>query len=113
MAFLVVGGVTVPVAPDGAQEEVVEIGDRARAFDGDMRGTVRSRKAVWRITTTPQTTTASDTLKTALITTTLPVTCSGDFIGGTENCVPEYLGRRAVKVGAGHRMVTEFLLHEA
>lgn len=110
MPALVVGGVTVSVAPGGAREAVVEIGDRARAFDGTMRSTVRSRKKAWPITTIPMTQGDATTLETAL-NGTLPVACSGDILGASVNCHPEITGIDYVPIAGSYLVVTSFTLH--
>lgn len=110
MPFLVVGGVTVNVATDASSRTVQEIGDRARAFDGTMRSTVRARKKAWSFTTVPMTDAAASTLETAL-NGTLPVAVSGD-ITGSVNTHPEVTGREDVAISGGFNVVLSFTLHE-
>lgn len=111
MAFLVVGGVAVPASPSDATEEIVEIGDRGRAFDGSMLASIRARKRVWTIATVPMTIAAAATLRTQLISTS--VSCSGDLLGGSVTCFPEIVSRPRAKIGATHMVVTHFTLSEA
>lgn len=54
MTFLKINGITVPVAKGGVAE-IVEIGDRARAFDGTYLRDTRAIKREWKFTTTPLT----------------------------------------------------------
>lgn len=95
MAFLVIGGTTIEVsALDGVTREDEEIGGRARAHDGTMNTTVRTRKKVWRVTTKPLTATDADAIETA-ITATASFTCSGDLVdasGGNLTCHVEMTG---------------------
>lgn len=110
MAYLVVGGVTVEVAAGASSRAVVEIGDRARAFDGTLRSTVRSRKKAWSITTVPMTKANADTLETAL-NGTLPVAVSGDTTGSV-NTHPVVTGRTDIPTAGGFFVVLSFDLME-
>lgn len=110
MPFLTVGGVTVEVAPGGSSRAVTEIGDRARAFDGTMRSTVRSRKKVFAFTTVPMTQAAATTLETAL-NGALPVAATGDRTGSI-NTHPEITNVEDVATSGGYRVVYHFTLHE-
>lgn len=112
MAFLIVSGITVPVAPGGAKRATEEIGDRARAFDGTMRQTIRSTKRNWSATTTPLSQTDADTLYNALLSTTLPIVCSGDFLGASRNCLATVDDWNYVKQAATYRIVVAFTLYE-
>lgn len=111
MPYLVVGSVTVNVAPGASSRAVEEIGDRARAFDGTLRSTVRGRKKVWSITTAPMTKANADTLETAL-NGTLPVAVSGDTTGSV-NTHPEVTGREDVAISGDFLVVMSFRLMEA
>lgn len=112
MAFLIVSGITVPVAPSGASRTTEEIGDRARAFDGTMRQTIRSTKRGWNATTRPLTESDANTLYNALLSTTLPIVCSGDFLGASRNCVATVDSWSYVRVAVGYRIVVSFTLLE-
>ncbi len=111
MAFLVVGGVTVPVAIGSPSRNVVEIGDRARAFNGTMLSRIRARKKQWTIVTTPMTEADATTLETAL-NGALPVACSGDLTGAV-NTHPEITGVTPVKLASTFHIVIAFTLFEA
>lgn len=52
MAFLTLNGVTIPTAK-GGQQEVMEIGDRQRAFDGTYIRDTRAYKRRWKFSTRP------------------------------------------------------------
>lgn len=110
MPYLVVGGVTTEVAPGASSRSVTEIGDRARAFDGTLRSTVRGRKKAWEFTTVPMTKAAADTLETAL-NGTLPVAVSGDTTGSV-NTHPEVTGRVDIATSGGFRVALSFRLFE-
>lgn len=112
MATLIVGGVTVAVArADQPEEHVAAGGEIVRMFDNSARTTVRSYKRTWTITTAAITDSAATTLKAALLTTTLPVACSGD-ITGSVNCIPQVKADTATPVnGVLYRRV-QFALVE-
>lgn len=111
MAFLIVSGITVGVASAQREEDVA--GDSARAFDLTFRMTVTARKENWAITTKPLSRTASDALESALKSTTQPLVCSGDLLGGTVNCCCVSVASwEATKKPADHRVVLGFTLCE-
>lgn len=113
MAFLIVSGITVSVAQNSASRSKEVIGDAARAFDGTFRQTVRARKRSWKVSTTPIARATADTLEAALESTTLPLVCSGDLLGGTVNCFcPAVDSWNAVKQSTTHLAVVEFTLTE-
>ena len=87
MADLVVGGVTVSVARDGADNDQEEYGgDRARTESGALRTSVKGYKNVWHFRTAAALSGANaDTLITA-IRGAPPVTCSGDILGASYSC---------------------------
>lgn len=115
MSFLIVGGVTVSVAVDGAKQTAEFLGEKTRMQDGTMRVLVVSSgyKRQWAITTTPMTDANAATLKAQLNTTTFPVACSGDLLGGSVNCIPTLTAYDPVNVrGQLYRRVS-FTLDEA
>lgn len=89
MAFLVVGGVTVPVAAGSSPTlKYVQIGEVAPAFDGSPRSSVQSeRLEVEGIVTPPMLDAAAATLL-AVLRGSHPITCSGDLLGSSMSCVP-------------------------
>jgi len=111
MPFLVVGGVTASVARESVSRETIEIGDRARAFDGTMRSTIRSRKYRWTARTSPLTQADADTFIAAL-NGALPVECSGDWTGAV-NTHPEVLGTDHIGAGSSYRIIVAFALNQA
>jgi hypothetical protein len=113
MAFLVVAGITVPVAwPEGAPaNEVVEIGDRMRAFDGTMLSSIRARKREQPVITHPMALAARDTLR-AVLTGSPPITCSGDLLGGSGSYDASGLSDRVITGSGGRHYVLSFVLHE-
>ena len=81
MAYLVIASQTIDVAhatPPGRTR--VEVGARARAFDGTPRSSVRARKDEWTVTTAWMTRAAADTLLTALEGAP-PLAASGEMLG--------------------------------
>lgn len=113
MSFLVVGGITVPIAasstPSRSDEE---IGDRQRAFDGTMRQTVIAVKHNHAGETKPLLKVDADALVTALQATP-PITCSGDWLGASGSYFAQVTEYRGVKVGSVARVVVAFTLMEA
>lgn len=106
MAFLTVGGVTVEVVPGGSSRRVFEIGDRARAFDGTPRSTIRAYKNEHSFTTVPLTQAAATTLEAALKG-TLPVAVTGDRTGSV-NAHPIITGVEDVATSGGYLVVYSF-----
>ena len=51
--FFVIDGIAIPVAEGSVREEVLEVGDRDRTFDGSLRETIRSRVSIWKAETVP------------------------------------------------------------
>ena len=112
MPYLTIGATDVDVAADGVSEEVQNIGDRYRAFDGTMRSTVRAYKSVWTVQTVPMARATADTLQ-GVLEGSQPISCSGDLLGGTVSCHVEPLGTQAVAGAAGAELkVVRFRLHE-
>jgi hypothetical protein len=110
MAFLIVNGITVPVAVDGAQVEMELIGDRARAFDGTMRSTRRATKRRWKVKTAPMA--SADALLTSLLAAP-PIACSGDLLGASLSCDAEVTSVTYSPAPGGlSRRAIEFILHE-
>ena len=113
MASLIVGGVTVSVANSAEQQQTYEPigGEIVRMFDGSARTTVRGYKRNWSITTTLLTTGDATTLLTQLLTTALPVACSGDITGAV-NCIPRVTGNTPVNTSGTLRRRVTFTLTE-
>lgn len=114
MATLVVGGVTVAVARDGAKEQSTPLRDMQRMQDGTLRAVVvgGGTKRSWSITTKIVDSASAATLRTALVTTSLPVSCSGDLLGGSVNCIPTLVSYDPVSVGGVLCRVVVFTLDE-
>jgi hypothetical protein len=112
MPFLVVGGITVPVAADGGVgHEVEEIGGEVtRAFDGTAQIARRGVKHRYSVSTAPLSRTAADALRTVLVG-AQPVTCSGDLPGASGSYITQVRGYRPVPVAGGDtRYSVEFSL---
>ena len=87
MPSVVVGGVTIPVAPSDLRRDRIDAVDRARAFDNTYRASATgTAKRVWSFTTPPVSRAASDVYERILATVTAQ-TCSGDVLGGAKNLV--------------------------
>lgn len=112
MAFLVVAGVTVPVALNTTQGAPVEAGERVRAWDNSMLATIRDRKKEWQVTTRPIPRADANTLEAAL-NGTPPLACSGDLLGGAVNCHAQITDLRYAKYAPGEHVVLVFTLMEA
>lgn len=87
MPALVIGGVTVPVAPGGISRPRMDMADRARAFDGTYRASVTGNpKRDWILSTPPVPRSTADLYELVLGLTT-PQLCSGDILGNSSNLV--------------------------
>jgi hypothetical protein len=83
MSVLIVGGVTVPVATDGASKRPPErIGFRGRAYAGNMRVSYKAEKRVFTIKTDLMLDASAATIE-ALITLGSFLACSGDVLGSS------------------------------
>jgi hypothetical protein len=113
VATLIVGGVTVPVAAGVEQTEKNEPigGEIVRMFDGTARSTVRGYKRIWNFTTRLMLAADAATLKTALLTTALPVACSGDITGAV-NAIPRITEYTPVRAHGTVRRRVVFTLTE-
>lgn len=81
--YLVVAGVTVPVAPDSVKEVAVPVGQVRRAYSGAPRSSVSAYKREWRgVTTTWIARSAANSLRAALKGTP-PLAVSGDLPAGS------------------------------
>lgn len=88
MASLIVGGVTIPVAPGGISRDRLDLVDRARAFDGTYRASATGNpKKEYAFSTPPVTRAWADFYELVLSKVTALV-CSGDIIGGGSNLLP-------------------------
>lgn len=111
MALLVIEGVTIPIALDGASEDAPElIGDRGRAFDGSMREVSDGYKRSWPLVTKPLASSDYATIRATLLATPT-LTCSGDLTGSLEAFV-ELTGGAVIKARVLLRTI-RFTLHEA
>lgn len=87
MSSLIVGFVTIPVAPGGIRRDRLDAIDRARAFDNTYRASVTGNpKRDWLFSTPPVTRALADAYETALGQ-VAPQLCSGDILGGSQNVV--------------------------
>lgn len=112
MPALVAGGMTVPVALDGASEEAELIGDRDRMFDGAMREVSDGYKRRWPFTTRALSPEDFAALR-AILVGAPPIECSGDLLGETLDCFVELGAVTPGKVAGGIRRVLRFTLLEA
>lgn len=109
MSALVVGGVTVKVARDGASKKRVEIGEHGRAFDGSPVSDISAVKDELAIRTVALTPADASSLRSALVG-IQPVACSGDLLGAALSCDVELGDETAVKAKDGPRWVINFTL---
>lgn len=87
MAFLVIAGITVPVAVDQFKRLPLEtVGTQTRAYAGNLRSTQRWTKRAWSLTTGLMLTADTTTLEAAIANGAV-VGCSGDALGAAINCV--------------------------
>lgn len=108
MNFLLIDGTLVPVAIAApADMEYQDVGGEVvPAYAGNLLSSVKARRRVWRVATTPLETVP------AVLRTMAPVTCAGRYIGGSVSCLIRSLRERAVATAYGTRWVVEFELHE-
>jgi hypothetical protein len=106
MAFVVIAGITVPIALDGiTEQEPDEGGEDTRAFAGNLRSTSRWTRRRWKLTTKPWPVASGEAL-IAAVANAAHVTCSGDGLGdGVTNftCRVKMRETGYVKVKGGHR----------
>lgn len=87
MPLLVIEGTTIPIALDGAEEDVPElIGDRGVTFDGSLREVNDGVKRRWPLRTPPLSSAEYATIRGTLIATP-PLSCSGDLTGSMNGFV--------------------------
>ena len=88
MAFLVVGGLTIPVSTDGAQTKSPERGgSESRAWGGNLRSTTRWTKRGWQFTSTLLLEADAAAIE-ALVAPGDYLDCTGDALGGaTVSCL--------------------------
>lgn len=85
MPSLVIGNVTIPVAPGGISRDRLDGVDRARAFDQTYRASVTGNpKREFHFSTPPISRNLADLYEGVLSTVTAQV-CSGDILGGSRN----------------------------
>lgn len=112
MPSLVVGGVTIKVAPQGAQRERLDAVDRSRAFDNTYRASATgTAKRQWNFTTPPIPRATADTYEATLGVVTAQ-TCSGDILGASISCCSEITGNVPMAIGAAQHSVISFKLNE-
>lgn len=111
MAFLVIAGQTIPVLLEEPESIRVEIGRRERAFNGDLRSSVRVRKEEWPIITKLIPRATADTIITALEGTP-PLAASGDMAGSI-NVLVGGITKRHQKFSSGEHVQLSFLVMEA
>jgi hypothetical protein len=113
MAFLIVGGVTVPVSSGQATQRAPErAGTSMRMFDGSLRSTVRHEKASWSVVTTLLTLTDRNALAAVIVNGAF-VSCSGDLLGGvTVECEGTLGDMTPVQTALGIRWRVSFILRE-
>jgi hypothetical protein len=114
MPFLTVGGTTVDVSATGSSAERAPkmIGTRARAFNGSLISTERSRKREWEFVTSLVTQATFETLETAVANGAF-VDCSGDALSGdTISCRVTITEAGFTTLGSDHRRTLTLLLEE-
>lgn len=113
MSFLTLGGVAVPVSPNGAQEGAIEqIGSESRAYAGNLRSTVRDEKRNWSFTTRSLSSSEESNIRAAIANGAF-ITMSGDILGGASLLVSVALSSApATKVTGGFRNVLTLTVKE-
>lgn len=112
MAFLVVGSETVGASVNNAGGRTKEYSrDINRAVDNSLLVTTTgTTKREWSLSTIPMTPANAATLETQIE--TVPVTCSGDLLGGSVSCVGTVTDRVPGPIPGDHQVILEFTLRE-
>lgn len=112
MAFLIVGGITVSVAAsDAPSREKKYARDEARAVDNSLLVCeTGDDKNEWRFKTTLMTRTNADLLEVAI--NAIPVTCSGDVLGGSGSYLGTVIDFIPSPVPGDHRISIDFTLKQ-
>lgn len=113
MSAIIVGGVTVKAARDGVTLRPRTKTEFVPMFDESVRAIVRPRKMDADVETVPLTAAEVTTLEAQLHATALPITCSGDALGGSSSYLPQPNGKKPVRVGGVIRFVVSFTLWQA
>lgn len=87
MPALVVGGVTIKVAPGGIRRDRLDMVDRGRAFDGTYRASATGNPKGDYFFSTPPITRADADFYEMVLSAVASRVCSGDIIGGGSNQV--------------------------
>ena len=114
MAFLTLNGAPVPCALQAQSQGTPRlIGERATAFSGRTRSTVRGHIRTWSLATPPIPLADARALELALAS-QYPIVAGGDLMGGVETPVIGQLDAiRHRKYADGERAVVEFTLQDA
>lgn len=112
--FAVVAGITVPVEPGGARKIPRRIGSQLRTWSGAMHESTRTWINRYEFRTRWITRAAANTLESALQGVP-PISCSGDFFGGSVSCFVTDIGGiiEARMFVNGPMVIYEFALEEA
>jgi hypothetical protein len=108
--FLVVNSTVVKVAVDSGSRDKLYIQDSVDAFDGSALLTRRGTKRTWHVSTTLLSRSDADSLETDIE--TVPVTCSGDLLGGSVDCIGTVNGWTPSAIAGDHRVKLDFTLRE-
>lgn len=114
MPWLTVSGTTVDVMADArsSEREPAMIGQIARAFNGTLLSTERSRKREWSFTTAPIAQATFETLETAVANGAF-VDCTGDALSGdTISCRVTITEAGYLPISGGHLRVLTLRLME-
>jgi hypothetical protein len=113
MATLIVGGVTVPVAAGGRTIREERSDRRRDRSDVRRHRSIDGARLQAHVDFTTRMMLAADaaTLKAALLTTALPVACSGDITGAV-NCIPRLVDYTPVRAHSALRRRVVFTLTE-
>ena len=92
--FFVIDGIAIPVAEGSVREDRVEVGDRARTFDGTNRETIRGQYSVWQAETPPLTVGDRNRVAQALEKSTQPHTSYGAMTRTSTGLLPQVFSRK-------------------
>lgn len=114
---LVIQNYAIPVSPGTLRRRVIEIGDKARTFDGTMRETIRSRVSEWEAETTPLELADRNKVLDALESSTQPQTVYGSAFRKRDGTLPNVFTRPKdsvlVQSHNQHRYTVSFMAEES
>lgn len=111
------GGLAIPVESGSVRGQRIEMGDRARTFDGTFREVVRARKSGWTATTAPVPVADRNLIVAQLESSTQPQTAFGDMLRQEDGTVPTVFtrvtGEQIIQSGTNRWYRIDFAVDES